>query len=241
MAKTAGVKKILVLSDLHAPFHDEAALKVAEEFQKDFKPDITIGLGDWIDGTHVSTFPKDIDQFDTLDEFEMGNELLDRFNPQVFLEGNHEQRFRRAGVVPQGYRRLLDPRKWLSIKKRGIRWVKYSHYAKDVYRLGKLHFIHGFACNQYASMKEALRFGSVVHGHTHRLQTVQPPHASHRWTGFNIGCLCRLDQEYAETRSPHGWSHGFGFGYVYRSGNFTFNVVRLIGDRVHINEKEYKL
>jgi predicted phosphodiesterase len=240
MARVSTTTKVLVLSDVHAPFHDEKALAVAEAFQKDFKPQLTIALGDWIDGTYVSTFPKDIEQFDQLDEFESGNELLDRFKPQVYVEGNHEQRFRRKGIVPQGYRRLLDPRRWLNLKKRGIRWVRYSSYDKDVYKLGKLSLIHGFACNLHAAAKTAQRFGSVVFGHTHRIQTFSTTHAGNSCTGWNIGCLCNLHQEYAETRG-HDWHHGFGMGYIYKSGNFTFNTVRLIGDRVHIEGKEYVL
>lgn len=242
MANVRTTTKIMVMSDLHAPYQDDKALKVCEQFRKDFKPDIVIALGDWLDATSVSSFASDTTpDTDMLHEFEVCNELLDIFQPTYFLEGNHEHRLRRAGAVRQDHRRLFCPKHWLKIKERKIKWIPYSHFERDVLTLGKLNFIHGFACSQYASMKEALRFGSVVHGHTHRIQMLSPPHATYKWTAFNIGCLCKLEQDYVETRQPHGWAHGFGWGYIYKSGNFTFNIARLIGDTVHLNGKEYTL
>ena len=135
--------KVLVLSDLHVPHHDVKALTVVKDFQKDFKPDITVALGDWIDGSSVSSFHHDIDPaLDQLHEFEQCAQFLDDFKIKIFCEGNHEERFRRPSV-PQDYRRLLDPKRWLNIAKRKIKWFKYSSAAKHIYRLGKLSFIHG--------------------------------------------------------------------------------------------------
>lgn len=234
--------RVMWMSDLHAPHQDEQVLKVVEQFRSDFKPHILIAGGDWLDATSVSTFAYDQSKdTDLLHEYEVCNELIDRFRPDYFLEGNHEHRLRRPGAVKQDHRGLFDPKYWLNIKKRGIKWVPYSHHEKHLLKIGKMTFIHGFACNQYASMKEALRFGSVVHGHTHRIQMFSPPHATYKWTAFNCGCLCQLDQEYAATRQPHGWAHGFGFGYFYKGGDFSWQIVRLIGKRFYINGKEYQL
>lgn len=239
MARVSTTTRVLCMSDLHVPYQDERALAIVERFKKDFKPHITMALGDWIDGEHVSTFASEVEEYDTVDEFEICNELLDRFQPDIFFEGNHEERFRRKGIIPQGYRRALDPRTWLHLKERGIKWIPYSQFPNDIYTLGKLNFIHGFSATKYAAMEEALRFGSVVFGHTHRIQMLSPPHCSFKWTAFNIGCLCKLTQKYIQTSRPNSWAHGFGWGYIYKSGNFTFNIARLVGDRVHLNGKEY--
>lgn len=241
MVKSHTTQRVLVLSDIHAPFQDEQALSVAKAFQKDFRPHITIALGDWIDSSAFSTHAKDIENFDQLDEYLIASQLLDDFKPQIWIDGNHEDRLFRPGNIPQSYRRLLDHRKWLRFKERGIKHHPYSSHEKHIYKLGKLSFVHGFSAGQYAAARAASRYGSVVLGHTHRLQIVQLPHASYKHTGFNIGCLCRLDQNYTKTWDPHGWGHGFGYGYVYKSGNFTFNVARLIGDKIHLEGKEYAL
>jgi predicted phosphodiesterase len=240
--KVKATTKVMVLSDVHAPYQDDKALAVAEAFKKDFKPDITLALGDWVDAKCIATFASDIHDLDQFHEFEVANELLDRFQPDIFFEGNHEERFRRPGCVPQLYRRMMAPQHWLQLKKRGIRWIPYSKNPRHLYRLGKLTFIHGFSAAQNACKNEALAFGCVVHGHTHRIATVQVPHASAAHTAFNIGCLCDLHPPYMENRvGGLSWAHGFGFGYIYKSGNFTFNTARLIGDYIHLEGKQYKL
>ena len=184
MARVSTTTRILVMSDLHAPYQDEKPLKVVESFKKDFKPHVTVALGDWIDATSFSTHAKDVEDFDQLDEYVEGNILLDRFQPTHWVDGNHEHRLFRPGNIPQTYRRLLDHRKWLYLKDRGIKYYPYSSHDKDILKFGKLTLIHGFSASQYAAMRAATRYGAVVMGHTHRIMTVQPPHVTHKHTGF---------------------------------------------------------
>lgn len=240
MPRVVSTTRVLVMSDIHVPHQDETALRVVEDFKKDFKPHITLFLGDIIDAYSVSTFVKDVAIHDQLDEFEICNELLDRFQPTVYFDGNHEERFRRPSI-PQEYRRLLDPRKWLKLHKRGIKWIPYSTNPKDIYRLGSLSFLHGFYTGSTAARRMAQAFGCCVFGHTHAAGEVPLPNVRDV-VAFNTGCLCDLYPGYMATR-PNGlqWCHAFGYGYIYRSGNFTFDVPRIIGDIVHINGKEYKI
>lgn len=230
----------MAFSDLHAPFHEEQKIAVALAHKKEFKPHITIALGDWIDGYHVSSYGADIKTHDQLGEFEIGNDLLDRFEPDYFLEGNHEQRFFRA-TIPQGYRRMLDPKHWLHIKERGIKWIPYTNDGKHLLTLGDLAFHHGFAWNQHVAAKTSQKFGSVVFGHTHRQQIYEHPHIRQTVVGYNIGCLCDKHHGYAGVREPHGWAHGYAYGYIYKSGKFTVNLVRLEQEAVYIDGKRYKL
>ena len=206
---------------------------------KDWKPTRVVALGDWIDASGYSSFASE-EEFDQLIEYQEGNDLLDRFlGPgDYYLEGNHEQRWRRPGNLPKRYRRLLDPRYWLHIKERKLKWIPYSRHS--VLRIGKLAFVHGFATNKYASASEAQVFGNVVHGHTHRIQRFTVPSGGETATGYNIGCMCRLDPEYASTYlGAQAWQHGFGFAYIQKSGNFDFTQVRIGGKKVFINGKEY--
>jgi predicted phosphodiesterase len=236
--------KVLVVSDFHAPFHCEDSLAVVKSAIKYEKPDIVVILGDLIDATAISTFPKDVEKFDQLDEFESGNQILDDLSGKhkiYFVLGNHEQRFYRPGLIPQATRRLLDPLRWLNIKKRGIKWFPYSHFDKDILRFGKLAMVHGFGFSQYATMKAAQRFGHVVTGHIHRIQVLQAPHVKENCTGYCIGCMCKLDQSYVACRDPHGWKNAFGIGHLYRGGGYSFNIAELSGSKVHINNREYKI
>lgn len=248
-SKASQTERVVALSDVHAPYQEEHVFKLALDFIKDFKPNKVILLGDFLDGSHVSTHAKDIEQIDQLDEFTEGNILLDRLERScnadktkiIYIYGNHEERFFRPGNLPQGVRRLFDPARWLALRARGIRVLPYSSHRRDILQVGKLKFIHGFSAQKYAANRAAERFGSVVFGHTHRIQIVQVPHIQERAVGFNIGCMCKLDQSYAKTWDPHGWQHGFGYGWIYKSGNFSFQIARVNQDRVHIAGKEYKV
>jgi predicted phosphodiesterase len=237
--------KVLALPDIHAPLHSERCLRLVRSFKKDFAPTRTIVLGDCIDAAAISTFAKDVGATDTLHEFEVCNDILDSLDLKpndVYMEGNHELRFRRPGCVPQDLRRILEPQRWLRIKERKLKWVPYNTTNKGLYRIGRLSFIHGFATGVNAGRKEAGRYGHVVHGHTHRVDVQSAESLGEPSLAFNIGCLCDIPKmDYAFSRGMPPWVNGFGFGTVKKSGHFTFNVVRILGSSVLINEKEYKL
>lgn len=238
--KIYGVEKVLAIPDIHVPNHDPSAIKVALDFQKDFKPDTTIIMGDLIDAPSIALHAEGRNDYSQSDEYALAGDILDLFEPDVLLEGNHEQRFRRPGSVPWELWEMLEPRRWFNVDDRGITWVPYTNVSNDIYRIGKMSFIHGFATGLYAARAECESFGCVAHGHTHRIQTYQPKHAFHRNTGFNIGCLCKLDLDYQTTNRPRGWAQGFGYGYFFKSGDFSFYTVRLIGDKFVINNQVYK-
>lgn len=234
-----GIQKVLILPDIHGQYRDAGALAVARDFAADFKPHLTIQLGDLIDAECAATFayvPKPLDQ---LDEYLAMRELLDQFKVQVLLEGNHEERFRRPDNMRFDLWRMLSPQYWFELEKRKIKWVPYSNSKHDLFRIGHLTFLHGFSCGQYAVADEARAFGCVVHGHTHRIAQFQPRHAYESTTGFNVGCLCKLDLAYQRTGKPRGWAQGFAFAYIFASGGFSLYQVRLIGSRFVIEGKEY--
>jgi hypothetical protein len=155
------------------------------------------------------------------------------------MEGNHEERFRRPGNVDWALWRLVEPTYWFELSRRNIQWVPYSNRDKDIYRIGKMSFIHGFSCSEHAVKMEATSFGCVVHGHTHRIAMFQPRACGVAHTGFNIGCMCQLDLDYASTGRPRGWAQAFGFGYFFKSGHFSFYIARLIGKEFVIDGKVY--
>jgi hypothetical protein len=238
----AGTQRVLVFPDLHAPYHDSKVVKLGSRFKDDFKPHKTIALGDWVDAAGVSTYARYASSIDQLEEFEIANELLDILQPDVYLEGNHEHRFRRVGNVGGDIRRMLDPRRWLELDKRRIQWVPYSRFKGDLYRVGDVTFIHGFRHHQYASKSEAEVFGNVVHGHTHRIMRLPVGSAHEDVAGYNIGCMLDLEQKYTEQfPGAHTWQNGFAFLYIYKSGRFSFHQVEIRGERVTINAKTYRV
>lgn len=235
------------MSDLHAPYEDLRALKVVEQFKNDFKPHLLVCLGDWLDSTSFSSHARDAESFDQLDEYNHCNQLLDRFATKsrtlseiVWIDGNHEDRLYRAGNVPQEWRRLMDHRKWLELEKRHIRWFPYTTDHRRVFKVGKLSFVHGFSTGVSALRKTGSYFGCSVMGHTHAPGVAHHPRSSYRETVFNTGCLCDLNPPYMKAKL-NNWAHGFGWGYLYKNGHFTFNVARLIGNKIHLEGKEYNI
>lgn len=233
------VTRVLDIPDIHGADRDPTAIKVARDFQKDFKPHITIMLGDLINADCVSKYPTD-SKVTLKQEYEIGNELLDLFKPNVFCEGNHEERLRRPGLVAPELREVVSPREGLNIDKRKIIWVPYENNPrKGTYQTGKLRHMHGFWTNIYAARAHAEAYGCVVFGHTHRVQMFQSKMTFDGHVGYNIGCLSRLDLPYQKSKPPRGWMNAFGFGYVYRNGWFTYYVVQLVGQHFVINGKMY--
>lgn len=86
-------QKILVLSDLHIPFHHEEAIRWALETHAD--ADVVVLLGDLLDMYSASRFSKDrlIHPLDELMQAAALIELLAKEFPRVvILEGNHDTR-----------------------------------------------------------------------------------------------------------------------------------------------------
>lgn len=96
--KIKGISKVLVLSDLHIPFHkEETILKIIKDNPH---VDKIIFAGDIIDCFSVSSFPKDlrIPFYEELKEASSFLKKVDRLTPNVkkiVFRGNHEYRYKR--------------------------------------------------------------------------------------------------------------------------------------------------
>jgi len=47
-------KRILVISDMHIPYHHKDAIKFLKEIKKEFKPDTVVNIGDSLDFHAIS-------------------------------------------------------------------------------------------------------------------------------------------------------------------------------------------
>ena len=239
MANIQTCRKALLLFDTHGEWVDKRVWELAKAFRKDFKPHRTIAGGDWGNYEYGSTF-KDESELGAKQEYARVRQQIDDMGVTDFIDGNHEARMRRyGGAIDKRLRALLDVRANLEVDKRGIKWYPYNE--SGVLRLGKLRVLHGFWCNQYAARTHADAFGCCAFGHTHRFQTFMPKQAEVRHTGFNIGCMCQLKMPWNATRGPNGWTQGFAFVYIHKSGHFNLYPVRLVGTQFVINGKEYQL
>ena len=56
-------KRILVISDMHIPYHHKDSIKFLKEIKKQFKPDTVINIGDLLDFHAISMHTHDPDLF----------------------------------------------------------------------------------------------------------------------------------------------------------------------------------
>jgi predicted phosphodiesterase len=61
-------KRILVISDMHIPYHHKDSIKFLKEIKKEFKPDTIINIGDSLDFHAISMHEHNRDLFSAGDE-----------------------------------------------------------------------------------------------------------------------------------------------------------------------------
>ena len=231
-------RKFWVGFDRHAPEHDPTVDKIVSEFLSDFKPQIRIAGGDWQSVDQVNSFTSE-SKVHLKDEFAMNRAILRQWKITHYLEGNHEERLRRIGLMDERLRTLADLRENLELDKQKIEFLPY-HPVQGVLQIGCLKVLHGFYTNEYVASKTARTYGTCIFGHCHRFQTFWPKAAFDNHVGFAIGMLGSLNQSWAAERAPMGWGQGFAFGYIHKDGYFDLYPVRIVGDQVTINNRTYR-
>lgn len=223
--------------DRHAPENDPVVDQIALDFLHDFKPHIRVAGGDWQTVDQISKFDNESD-YDLKDEFLVNELALHHYGITHYLEGNHEERLRRIGLMDRRLRSMVNLKTNLHLAKHRIKLLPY-HPQKGVLEIGKLKILHGFFANEYMAKKTAMIYGTCVFGHAHRFQTFQPKQAFYSRVGMAIGMLGSIHPSWIEHRAPMGWAQGFAFGYLHRNGTFDLYPVRIIDGRVTINGRVY--
>lgn len=211
--------------DVHVPEHDSQIVDAWLEWCRDTKPTTVVVGGDFLDLESMSSHGGN-PRPPTLDEdLGPGREVLQRIRDAnqlariVYLEGNHETRLQRwiANNAKNVNGSLAIP-DLLGLKELDVEWVEYGQTHKE----GKLHFVHGFWCNDLHAKKHLMEYGSsVMYGHTHRPQFYTRGLVDGTVHGaFGMPCMCKLNAPYLNNK-PSGWMQGFGAAYVMPSGHFT--------------------
>jgi hypothetical protein len=126
----------------------------------------------------------------------------------------------------------LGPEGVLDLKRRGINYYRRGEFYQGLsipgtIKLGKCYYTHGFAHSRHATYTHLQRVGcNVVHGHTHRAQSVVERTVNSDGHGaWCPGTLAKLQPLYAHT-APSSWSQGFAVQFVQTTtGRFAhFNV-----------------
>jgi predicted phosphodiesterase len=211
-------KRLLVLSDIHIPYHSIDAITCAFDYAKKEKPDAILLNGDTIDFFGLSRFMKDPKKRSVAHELQAFKELVDvikkTFNAKIYFKiGNHEERYFHflwmkaheiVGVEEFELENIIKARA------EGIEIIK----DKRIMKAGDLNIIHGheFGGSVFSPVNIArglfLRGKvSAMQGHNH--QTSEHTESNMNGeitTTWSLGCLSELHPAYLPINK---WNHGF--------------------------------
>ena len=208
-------QRFIVASDIHGDQQHGPANEVLFKFIDLWKPQIRICAGDLWDLRPLRGKASDDEKRESLrEDFTAGVKWFNRFKPHHFIRGNHDERLwelaERDDGVRSDYAQELIGRVDAMLAHHKCSVLPY-HKRDGVLRIGSLKVLHGFAAGVYASRATALIYGSCLFGHVHTIDEHAIPGLERR-VARSIGCLCRLDLEYAD-RMPTTLRHAHGFAY----------------------------
>ena len=231
---------ILVLSDIHFPYHDEDALRAAIQYGLDKNVNCIYLNGDILDFYALSSFDKDPSKPKMKVELEQGRWFLKELRaafPKAgiyYKIGNHEHRLER----------------WLSIK--APEWIETDEFelqmllrfgengvklveSQTVALAGNLCIIHGHEYRGGGTVQPARALylktkRNTICGHFHRKSEFVTRDIQDNIHGaFTTGCLCELNPDYM----PHNdWVHGFCVVQFDATGTFTVDNRMIINGQV---------
>lgn len=226
-------KRILWLSDIHFPNHDQKALTTALNWGKQNKCDCIVIGGDLLDNqpftSHLSPPPiySDVRRwFDMVDDFL--DMLLDKFKvPVHFMEGNHDAWYKRylmqksPAIFHDEYYTLQSR---LRLREKGITW----HPENTVVMAGKLPMTHGHMIVKgvFAPVNPARGVfnkikSSMLIGHCHQTSEHSESNLDGNViTTYSTGCLCTLSNDY----DPFNTKHNLGFAFIEVGDKGTYRV-----------------
>jgi predicted phosphodiesterase len=233
-----GPGKILVLSDIHVPFHDPTALEAALAHGDKVKPDVVLLNGDAVDFHSISRFLCNPEERDLAGELAAIRGLLGHLRARfkrariVYKLGNHEERWWAYlwGKAPEllgcsfaTFEALIEAEKY------GVEVVQDGR----IIMAGKLPILHGHEWRGGISTPVNPARGAflkaiacVMQGHLHRSSEHSETDLDDRLIStWSTGCLCDLKPAYARINR---WNHGFATIDVDRSGAFEVSNKRIL-------------
>ena len=241
-----GIGRVVVWSDQHFPYHDERAHEAIYAFAKDTNPDVHLHIGDCLNLGGISRHVQDdlIQQYEEpvlegLLSFGRHINHLCETSPEseiIWIWGNHEERLRAFVRKHPSWRGIIDDPLGLleyfgKVKdaRKIIRLVILDDSTDD-YKIGKMHYCHGFSACKHTAAKHVEDYGeSVTFGHSHTMQLFTAVRRSKPIAGYCVGHLMSKEgRRYLKGR-PHRWVTGFGYmEYLKRTGQYTMHLLPII-------------
>lgn len=232
-----GHKRILILSDVHIPYHSIEALTVAIDYGKKEKADAILLNGDIIDCHKLSKYVKEPNKRDFAYELNCFKDffaILQKEFPQskiYYKLGNHEERYEHF-LMQKAHELIgVDEFEFTNIIKSRANGIEVIGEKRPI-KINSLWGIHGheYLGGISAPVNPArglfLRAKvSCFQGHNHQTsEHTEPTLSGSMVTTFSIGCLSELHPQYMPLNK---WNHGFAFVEINKDGSFEFRNKRI--------------
>lgn len=235
---------ILVISDLHIPYHDINAITIALDYGKKHEVNTIFINGDLIDNHQVSRFEKNPKKRSVKQEFEATKHFLKSLrktfpHADIFwLKGNHCIRWEK--FLAQKVGEIWDDEYFTLQERLRLHEERVTILDdKVLVKMGKLSVTHGHHIFKGIFVPVSPARGaflrskqSVLVGHLHR--------ASHHpeitldgdvISCWSQACLCELRPDYSPLVSNS--QHGFAHVTVEPNGNYTVHNWQIINGQLH--------
>ena len=240
--KIIGHKRVAILSDIHAPYHNIPSITAALSFCKKEKPDALLLNGDTIDCHRLSRFLKDPRKRNFKQELDTFKALFDIFKKQLnckiyFKCGNHEDRYERFLQEKAGELIGIEEFAFENILKARANGIEIIADKRPM-RLNSLWGIHGheYVGGISAPVNPARGLflkskSSSFQGHNHQTSEHTEPTISGKMvTTWSLGCLSELHPAYMPLNR---WNHGFAMVDLDDNGeDFEFRNKRIFNGKI---------
>lgn len=234
---------ILLLSDLHIPYHSIDAITAALDYGKKEKINTILINGDLVDFYAVSRFERDPRKRSVKHEFDTTKEFLRILRKQFpkaiiyFNKGNHDVRYEhylmaKAPEIFDDPYYSLDAR--LDLSKVSVNLID----DKTIIKAGKLSIHHGhlFFRGFMAPVNSARGLfmkakQSMMCSHVHKVSEHNETNLSGELiTCWSTGCLSELSPDY----NPHSNNYSHGFAHIRTDdlGNYSVKNFRILKGRI---------
>lgn len=234
-------KNILLLCDIHVPYHDSEALGLAIQYGLEQNVDTIILDGDFTDFYAASRFETDYTERNLQEEIYQSRDILYTLRelfPKaliVFKWGNHEVRWGQW-LMKNELKTFTEFQLSALLHFKELDIVEV--FDKATIWAGKLAILHGHE-HKYGMIAPVnparglfLRTKqSAIMGHVHRAsEHTEKAHDGKLIGCWSVGCLCQLSPEYMPYNN---YGHGFAHILIENDGMFTVMNKKIINGKIY--------
>jgi predicted phosphodiesterase len=233
---------ILVIGDLHIPYHNIPALTLALKYGLENEVNTILMNGDVIDFYAISRFEKDPRKRNFGHEVLMTRQFLSTLrhlfpNAAIYYKcGNHDVRY--DHYIMRNAPDLLGMNEFsfeslMKLDELNITFIP----DKQIIRAGNLTILHGHELGQSVFSPVNIARGlflrakdNALCGHHHQASEHSEPNINGKLTTcWSVACLCELHPDYMPINKHH---HGFAHVKIMDTGEFDVSNYRIVNGKI---------